>query len=356
MNQPIAHYAMLSNCNSPGLVGRDNSIDWLCLPRYDSPSAFARILDPDAGHWSIRPRARWKSRRRNVPGSSRPRGISIARPHRLPSFGPCLGALPPDLSRASELVLFEVAAPGRVVVPELKPGAVNAALDRGHGEVEHCGDVLVRPAFDVAQDERHASLVGKGPDALVEEGERLAVAGLDISRRCSPRAAFRPLLDHLRLERRELEPLATSPLQRFVDGDAVEPRKGGGLAAEALEVSPCLHERVLRRLVDVTLVLEQARKHGANAPTLPSRARARRRISSSMSRELQHRTYLLSHPTGRDRDRLPPPRLPRGDPTTHVGPRRGRAPWLHALARGPPSREVRDVPRALPPLSGDASG
>ena len=53
--QPIADYGLLADCNSAALVDRDGSIDWLCLPHYDSPAVFARILDPDAGHWSIAP-------------------------------------------------------------------------------------------------------------------------------------------------------------------------------------------------------------------------------------------------------------------------------------------------------------
>jgi GH15 family glucan-1,4-alpha-glucosidase len=54
---PIADYALLSDCHSAALVGKDGSVDWLCFPRFDSPSVFARILDNDAGHWSIRPTA-----------------------------------------------------------------------------------------------------------------------------------------------------------------------------------------------------------------------------------------------------------------------------------------------------------
>src|SRR5919199_3156390 len=66
---PIAEYGLLADCSTAALVSRDGSIDWLCLPRYDAPSVFARILDPDAGHWSIRPADAFTSERRYVPGT-----------------------------------------------------------------------------------------------------------------------------------------------------------------------------------------------------------------------------------------------------------------------------------------------
>ena len=68
-SQPIADYGLLSDCNSAALVGRDGSIDWLCLPRFDSPAVFARILDPAAGHWSIRPAGAFTTERKYVDGS-----------------------------------------------------------------------------------------------------------------------------------------------------------------------------------------------------------------------------------------------------------------------------------------------
>jgi alpha,alpha-trehalase len=66
---PIADYGLLSDCSSAALVSKDGSIDWLCLPRFDSPGVFSRLLDPDAGHWSIAPVAAFTTQRRYLPGT-----------------------------------------------------------------------------------------------------------------------------------------------------------------------------------------------------------------------------------------------------------------------------------------------
>jgi GH15 family glucan-1,4-alpha-glucosidase len=61
---PIADYALLSDRHSAALVSRDGSVDWLCFPRFDSPSIFGRLLGDDAGHWSIRDKAATQVTRR----------------------------------------------------------------------------------------------------------------------------------------------------------------------------------------------------------------------------------------------------------------------------------------------------
>ena len=56
MAQRIEDYALIGNCESAALVGRDGSIDWLCLPRFDSPACFAAMLGAEEnGFWRIRP-------------------------------------------------------------------------------------------------------------------------------------------------------------------------------------------------------------------------------------------------------------------------------------------------------------
>jgi alpha,alpha-trehalase len=61
---PIADLALLSDCHSSALVNREGTVEWLCFPRFDSPSVFGRLLDDRAGHWSIRPAGEFRTSRR----------------------------------------------------------------------------------------------------------------------------------------------------------------------------------------------------------------------------------------------------------------------------------------------------
>ena len=52
---PIEDYAFLSDCHTGALVAPDGGVGWLCIPRFDSPSVFATLLDREAGYFRVGP-------------------------------------------------------------------------------------------------------------------------------------------------------------------------------------------------------------------------------------------------------------------------------------------------------------
>src|ERR1700732_3513867 len=67
----IEDYALIGDCKSAALVGRDGSVDWLCWPRFDSSACFAALLGtPENGRWLVAPKeAPLAVRRRYCPGT-----------------------------------------------------------------------------------------------------------------------------------------------------------------------------------------------------------------------------------------------------------------------------------------------
>src|SRR4051794_2031680 len=69
--QPIESYALLGDMQTAALVSRTGSVDWLCLPRFESPACFAALPgDTENGHWRIAPTGAEECNRRSYRGDS----------------------------------------------------------------------------------------------------------------------------------------------------------------------------------------------------------------------------------------------------------------------------------------------
>ncbi|WP_166870265.1 glycoside hydrolase family 15 protein [Salinibacterium sp. ZJ450] len=161
MSLPIEQYALISDCHTGALVGSDGSVDWLCLPRYDSSSAFGALLgDEDHGRWLLAP---------DDPTATSTRVY---------------------VDRTFLLVTRWVTSTGEVEVTDFMPhGDGRSDLVRRvrgvRGSVAMRQDLRIRFGYADAMpwvrqmEERggNALLAVAGPDALVLRGPKLAASG-----------------------------------------------------------------------------------------------------------------------------------------------------------------------------------
>lgn len=68
--EAIRDHALIGDCRSAALISRRGAVDWLCWPRFDSPSVFGALLDDGAGHWTWHPTAPFEGTQRYVEGTN----------------------------------------------------------------------------------------------------------------------------------------------------------------------------------------------------------------------------------------------------------------------------------------------
>ena len=148
MSLKIEDYALIGDCQTAALIGRDGSIDWLCWPRFDSPSCFARILgDEDNGRWLL---------------ASADQGAAVTRTYR-------------DNTMVLE-TRYETAEGAAIVIDLLaatRPQVHCVRIVQGlRGNLRFSSELVIRPNYGVAmpwvrRDDDGNLRAVVGPDALI---------------------------------------------------------------------------------------------------------------------------------------------------------------------------------------------
>src|SRR5438046_4320057 len=108
----IEDYALIGDCQTAALVGRDGSIDWLCLPRFDSEACFAALLGkPEHGRWLLAPRAEVRAVRRSYRGATLLLETEFTTAEGVATLVDCM------LPRTDEPVLVRLVVGNRGTVP-----------------------------------------------------------------------------------------------------------------------------------------------------------------------------------------------------------------------------------------------
>ncbi|WP_413316860.1 glycoside hydrolase family 15 protein [Agrococcus sp. 1P02AA] len=156
---PIEDYALIGDRTTAALVGRDGSIDWLCLPHFDSPACFAALLgEREHGHWRIGPAGPATSTRRYLPGS-----LVLETTHETPTGTVTVTDAMPTGDERADVVRIITGVSGEV---ELEQSLV---VRFGYGSVP--------PWFRRMEEDGEEILVAiAGPDRLVLRGPQLPVA------------------------------------------------------------------------------------------------------------------------------------------------------------------------------------
>ena len=173
MPSRIEDYAMIGDCLTSALVGQDGSVDWLCIPRFDSPACFAALLgDAENGRWRLGPTAEVVSTRRRYRGESLVLETEIETAEgviRLVDFMPPRGEAP-DLVRIVEGVRGRVAMHMDLTI-RFDYGSVAPWVQRVEGGITAtAGPDRIRL---IAGPTMHGKDLSTVADFEVSEGERI---------------------------------------------------------------------------------------------------------------------------------------------------------------------------------------